>query len=72
MYTLPSTKKMDEIKYERLAVIVLETPINIYDNEQQQEVSVMNIAVKCTMLRFLQNNISTEQHYGMKEKYSSK
>ncbi len=63
---------MDEIKYERLAVIVLETPINIYDNEQQQEVSVMNIAVKCTMLRFLQNNISTEQHYGMKEKYSSK
>lgn len=56
---------IDEIESEHLVAIILETPTNIYDQDddetnsfeqQQQGLSVIDIAIKYKMLKFLQNH----------------
>eukprot|EP01083_Nonionella_stella_P164217 542904_1 len=49
---------IDEIESEHLVAIILETPTNVYDDDEGEEadgLSVIDIAIKYKMLRFLQN-----------------
>eukprot|EP01084_Bolivina_argentea_P311670 539514_1 len=56
-FTSMANSIIDEIESEHLVAIVLETPTNIYeDDDEICGLSVIDIAIKYKMLRFLQNN----------------